>query len=227
MRLIKTLVITAIAAALLLVPAGALAKSRDRDHDRMPDKWEKKHHLNPRAKDARKDPDKDHLSNLAEYKNNTDPQKADTDDDGVDDENELADNTNPRKDDSDDDGVEDGDEVSGTVVSFENGVLTIQRAAAGGGTVAGTVNASTKIECDDHAPSASASSDDGEQGDDHGDRNDSQGDQGGDGDHGDDDNASSCTSADLKPGARVHEAKTTQASDGSTVFSKIELAPAG
>ena len=55
MKIFKALITLAIAAALLVVPAGVLAKSRDRDHDRMPDKWEKKHHLNVHAKDARKD----------------------------------------------------------------------------------------------------------------------------------------------------------------------------
>src|SRR5690242_13447336 len=98
MRLIKTLSAIAVAAALLVVPAGALAK-RDRDHDRMPDKWEKKHHLNVHVNDARKDPDRDGLSNLSEFRHHTDPQKADTDDDGIGDENELRDGTDPHHDD--------------------------------------------------------------------------------------------------------------------------------
>src|SRR5215217_8695086 len=134
MRLFKALITVAIAAALLVVPAGALAKSRDRDHDRMPDKWEKKHHLNVHAKDARKDPDRDHLSNLSEFRHHTDPRKADTDDDRIRDDDELRDDDN-----------RDDDER--------------------------------------------------------------------------------CTSADLKPGARVHEAKIAKAADGSTVFTKIELVP--
>src|SRR4051794_28873793 len=126
MRLLKTFIAAAIMAALFVLPAAALAKGRDRDHDRMPDKWEKRHHLNTHARDARKDPDKDGLANLSEFRHHTDPQKADADDDGVDDRNEIEDETNPGRDDSDDDGVEDADEVSGTVVSFQNGVLTIQ-----------------------------------------------------------------------------------------------------
>src|SRR4051794_24975825 len=170
MKPIKAVLIAAITAALLVVPAAALAKRGDRDHDRMSDKWERKHHLNPRAKDARKDPDKDHLSNLSEFRHHTDPRDADTDDDGVDDGNEVRDHTSPRHDDSDDDGVEDGDELSGTIVSFENGVLTIQRAAEGAGTVSGTVNDQTVIDCDDDdAPAATTSrdgSDDGSSGSD-------------------------------------------------------------
>jgi hypothetical protein len=228
MRLVKGLIATAIAASLLVIPAGALAKSRDRDHDRMPDKWEKKHHLNVHANDARKDADRDHLSNLSEFRHGTDPQSADTDDDGVNDENELEDNTNPSKADSDDDGVEDGDEISGTVVSFENNVLTIQLPGDGAGTVSGTVNPSTVIECDDDssAPSATASHDGSDDsGSDDGSSDDGPNHDAGD-DHGDDATEHSCTSADLKSGARIHEAKIAKATDGSTVFTKIELVPA-
>src|SRR4051812_522337 len=160
MRLIKWLTTAAIAGALLVIPAAGLAKGRDRDHDRMPDKWEKKHHLNVHANDARKDPDGDHLSNLSEFRHHTDPQKADTDDDGIDDNDELRDDTNPRRDDSDDDGVEDRDEISGSIVSFENNLLTLQRPGEGAGTVSGTVNDATVGDCDDDgAPPATASHD--------------------------------------------------------------------
>src|SRR4051794_20605087 len=149
MRIIKGLIAAAIAASLLVIPAGALAKSRDRDHDRMPDKWEKKHHLNTHANDARKDPDRDQLSNLSEFRHHTDPRKADTDNDGIKDGDELRDDTNPRKDDSNDDGVKDADEISGTIVSFQNNVLTIQLAGVGGGKVSGTVDNAARVECDD------------------------------------------------------------------------------
>lgn len=249
MRIIKGLITAAIATSLLVLPAGALAKRHDRDHDRMPDKWEKRHHLNVHANDARRDPDKDHLSNLSEFRHHTDPQNADTDDDGVKDDDELRDDTDPRRDDSDDDGVGDADEISGTVVLFENGVLTIQLPGDGAGTVAGTVNDATVVECDDgddaqHTATASddgsddnsgtGSGDDDREGNDdrEGDDNsgpgstssgpgsgDDQADDDGDDDH-------RCTSADLKSGARVHEAKLTKATDGSTVFTKIELVPA-
>src|SRR3954447_17400647 len=253
MRLIKGLITAALAISLLALPAAALAKRGDRDHDRMADKWEKKHHLNVHANDARKDPDRDHLSNLSEFRHHTDPRKADTDDDNVRDDDELRDDTNPRRDDSDDDGVDDGDEISGTIVSFANGVLTIQRSGVGAGTTVGTVNSSTAVECDDDdddAPSATAShdgsddnsgpgsdssgsddnsgpgsdssgSDDGaddDAGDDRGDDDDN--------DDNDDNDEANCTTADLKPGARVHEAKLAMATDGSMVFTKIELVPA-
>jgi hypothetical protein len=252
MRIIKTLIVTAFAAALLVVPAGALASKRDRDHDRMADKWEHANHLNTRANDARKDPDHDGLSNLAEFRHGTNPRAADTDRDGINDGTEVRDDMNPRSDDSDNDGVRDGDEVSGTITSFENGVLTIQLAGTGAGTVSGTVDDMTRIECDDDAaPTATTSSDgsgdnSGPGSDDHsgsgsGDNTTSSGTGSDDGaaapGAGDDDGANqgadddqsednTCTTADLKPGARVHEAKLTTAMDGSSSFTKIELVPA-
>jgi len=229
MRIIKGLITVAIAASLLALPAGALAKRHDRDHDRMADKWEKRHHLNTHANDARHDPDKDDLSNLSEFRHHTDPQKADTDDDGVKDDDELRDDTNPRRDDSDDDGVGDADEISGSVVSFESGVLTIQLPGDGAGTVAGTVNDATVVECDDDddAQRTATASDDGSD-DNSGPGSTSSG-PGSDDDQGDDNDDQNedrrCTTADLKPGARVHEAKLMKATDGSTVFTKIELVP--
>jgi hypothetical protein len=251
MRLIKGLITAAIAMALFAMPAAALAKRGDRNHDRIPDKWEKRHHLSTRANVARRDPDKDGLNTLGEFRHGTDPRDADTDDDQVKDGNEVDDHTNPRRDDSDDDGVDDGDEVSGTIVSFTNGVLTIQLAREGAGTVSGTVNDATRIECDDandDAPTATASHDgDGEDsgsGDDDGDNSGpgstssgpgdgtqtttttSGSDDGANHDADDDDNEHACTSANLTPGTRVHEAKTATAADGSTVFTKIELVPA-
>ncbi|HYZ29123.1 MAG TPA: hypothetical protein VE570_08730 [Thermoleophilaceae bacterium] len=203
MRLIKGLLAAAITAALLVLPAGALAKSRDRDHDRMPDKWEKRHHLNVRANDARKDPDHDHLSNLAEFQRQTDPRDADTDDDGIDDENEVA----------------------GTVVSFANNVLTIQLRGTGAGTVSGTVTDATEIECesdneDDDTPTASASHDGS-------DDNSGTGSQsnGGD-DEGDNEDGGSCSTTSLTQGAVVREAEFGTATDGSTVFKEIKFEPA-
>src|SRR5436190_1313615 len=192
MRLIKWLTTAAIAGALLVIPAAALAKGRDRDHDRMADKWEKRHHLNVHANDARKDPDRDGLSNLSEFRHHTDPQAADTDNDGMDDGDEVRDDTNPREDDA--------DEVSGTIVSFDNGVLTIQPPGDGSAPVSGTVNDQTRVECDDDAPAASMSRDgsDDDSGDHSGPGDDDSGDHSGPGDGDDDANEPNCSSADLK-----------------------------
>ncbi|MCW2999949.1 MAG: hypothetical protein JWN65_3498 [Solirubrobacterales bacterium] len=196
--------------AALSLPTGAsAAKFKDRDHDRMPDKWEVAHKLNPKKSDARKDADKDGLKNLAEYRAHTNPRDADTDDDGL----------------------KDGREQAGTIASFQNGVLTLT--LFDGSTLIATVNDRTKVECADAAPAPTPTAaatrsrhdagDDDDQDDDHGDRRhddgDDQNDDHGD-DHGDDENA--CGAADLKAGARVDEADVSVTSAGR-VFTKIEL----
>jgi hypothetical protein len=123
------LCVLALAAVLLLaLPAAASAKrhherTRDRNHDGLPDKWERHHHLSTKARGVGKaDPDRDGLNNRGEFRSRTNPRRADSDGDGVGDANEDADRdgvdngnecrerTNPRRRDSDGDGVRDGAE---------------------------------------------------------------------------------------------------------------------
>jgi mannan endo-1,4-beta-mannosidase len=116
------LVIVALASALVVAPGGAPARTRDRDHDRMPDRWERAQGLRVGAKDGRADPDRDGLSNLGEYRSRTKPKTSDTDHDcvadvnedpdrdKVDNGNELDERTRPRDADSDNDRVRDGRE---------------------------------------------------------------------------------------------------------------------
>jgi hypothetical protein len=222
-RLSMTLFALALGAlALLAVPS--LAAAKDRNHDHIPDRWEKRHHLSLGANQARLDQDRDHLRNRAEF---------------------LADD-NPRDDDSDDDGVIDGQEQAGTIASFDaqTGRLTID--LFGGGAVFGLVTEGTEIECEDHS-SASVSSDGPEAGDDNGgegevepgdddgrgeeepgdDRGDNSGpgsDNSGPGNAGADDqeNEGNCTTADLVPGAVVQEAEL-EAANGQATFEEVEL----
>ncbi len=143
-RRIPTTVLGLVALALLLVLApAASARSTDRNHDRIPDRWERAHHLSLKVNQAAKDQDADGLQNRAEYRAHTDPRDADTDDDGV----------------------EDGREDSGTVVSFVGGVLTI-KLYRNDKPVAGTVDAATELKCEGTA--AASPRDDGRdnQGDD-------------------------------------------------------------
>lgn len=230
--------------ALALLAMPSLAAAKDRNDDRIPDRWEKRHKLSLKVNQARKDQDRDHLRNRAEF---------------------LA-GTNPRLSDSDGDGTLDGDEQAGTISSFdaETGHLAID--LFGTDTIAGFVTESTEIKCEDNGFSASASSegsgegetepgDDGspseeEPGDDNGGEGDGDnsgpgsGDESGDdnsgpsdnsgpgsessgpghdgdGEHGDDDDRI-CTTAELVPGAVVEEAEL-KLENGKAVFREVEL----
>src|SRR3954471_21963596 len=147
MRLARRLTTCAAAAlgalALLALPGAAAAK--DGNHDRIPDRWEKRHHLSTAVNQAQRDQDRDHLRNRAEF---------------------LA-GDNPRDRDSDDDGVMDGQEKAGTIASFdaESGKLVIT--LFGGETISGLVIEGTEIKCEDSS-GASASSEGSEVGDDNG-----------------------------------------------------------
>lgn len=197
--------------AMLAVPSIAAAKQRDRNHDGIPDRWEKRHHLSTKVNQARRDQDRDHLRNRAEF---------------------MA-GTNPHNVDSDGNGVPDGEENAGTIASFDaaSGRLVIN--VFNGDTMSSLVTEETEIECRGQKDSETAatdskdgeeSSDDEQQGEEPGD-DDGQDGPGDDQDEsGDDDGqASNCTTADLKAGAVVHEAEL-EIEDGSAVFEKVELA---
>jgi hypothetical protein len=220
-RLGMTLFALALGALALLAMPG-LAAAKDRNHDRIPDRWEQRHHLSLTVNQARHDQDGDHLRNRGEF---------------------LA-GDNPRDRDSDDDGVMDGNEQAGTIASFdsESGRLVID--LFGGDTVSGLVTEGTEIECEDHS-SASTSSEaepgddmggegEVEPGDDHGGEEPGD-DRGGDnsgpgsensgpghGDESDDDADRVCTTAELVPGAVVEEAEL-KVSNGQAVFEEVEL----
>ena len=49
----------------------------------MPDKWDKRYHLNVKKDDSRRDRDRDGLSNYGEYRAHTNPRKKDSDHDGI------------------------------------------------------------------------------------------------------------------------------------------------
>ena len=65
--------------AMLSVPSIAAAKQRDRNHDGIPDRWEKRHRLSLRDNQARRDQDRDRLRNRAEFLAGTNPRNADSD----------------------------------------------------------------------------------------------------------------------------------------------------
>jgi hypothetical protein len=222
------------------VPGAAMAKSRDRDHDKLPDKWEKKFHLSTHKKSAKGNPDRDGLNNLGEFRSRTSPRDKDSDNDGirdgVDDTDhdgigngeELREHTNPCDRDSDDDGIGDAEETIGTVASFTEdspgsgtGTLTIN--LNGGGTLTGRVDQTTEIEC--RAPEhAGVHERDG------GNSGPGGGDNSGPGSGGEDnsgpgsggDERRACSTADLTAGTPVHEAEFHRSGDGN-VFEEVKL----
>jgi hypothetical protein len=232
MKLARRLTTCAAAAlgalALLALPGAAAAK--DHNHDRIPDRWEKRHHLSTAVNQARRDQDRDHLRNRAEF---------------------LA-GDNPRNADSDGDGIPDGEENAGKIVSFDaaTGKLTI--ALFNGDSISGTVNESTRIKCEDeHAPEAAMASrgeeepgDDNGEGEEPGDGNGGEvaGDNSGPGNNGEDNSGpgssgsgrgpsghddngtgANCTTADLVAGATVEEAEL-ELGNGAATFDEVELA---
>jgi hypothetical protein len=216
-RTIRTFLLLASAcASVLAFPASGMARSHgDRNGDRIPDRWERAHHLSLKVNQARRDQDHDGLRNKAEFMAGDNPRDADTDNDGT----------------------EDGQEKAGQVVSFTGGVLIVH--LFNGDDVKGTVDGNTEFECTP-APTTTAmtttarAADDGngsDQGDDNGGSGDHHG-QGGDqhgqgGDQGDDnvneDQAQAgCDATKLTAGAVVSEAGLKATASG-LVFEKIEL----
>jgi hypothetical protein len=191
MRFTKTLPLAV--AALLVLPGAALAK--DRNHDGLPDGWEKAHHLSLKVKQANRDQDNDGLRNRGEFRAGT----------------------NPRRADSDSDGIKDGEENAGKVTSFDNGVLTI--ALFDGSTLTGTVDNGTKVKCegadddqgDDHGGDRARAARHG--------GDDDNGDDDGPNDNADE-HATGCT---IAAGDLVQEADVKATSSGK-VFEEVELA---
>jgi hypothetical protein len=202
LRAIKLSLVAAVGLiALLALPS--LASARDRNHDRIPDRWEKRHHLSLHVNQARRDQDRDQLGNRGEFRAHM----------------------NPRDDDSDNDGTEDGDENAGTIDMFDDGVLTIS--LFGGGSVSGQVTDRTEIECEGQDENEAEGGDDRRgdvagrhQGGDNSGPSDNSGP--GNGDDNDEDENADCTTADLTAGTVVREADL-RVGDGQAVFEEVEL----
>jgi hypothetical protein len=172
----------------------------DRNHNGMPDRWERRHHVHK----ASADPDRDGVTNLGEFHNATNPRDADSDDDGIKDGD----------DDANDDGIDDGDEQSGVIDSFVGTTLTVK--LVNGDTLKGTVSDSTEIECE--GTTAATTRDDG--GDDES-GDDNNNDQGDDNDDQGEDEAN-CGKDALTAGTIVREAELRLTASGA-IFHEIEL----
>jgi hypothetical protein len=191
-------------AGILVLALPAAASAKDRNHDKIPDRWEKHYNLSLKVNQAHRNQDGDKLNNRQEFRSGTDPRDADTDDDGV----------------------QDG-ENGGIIKSFDSGTGTLViDLADGSGTLTAQVTADTQIECEhgdgtpgDGGDSSKVSRHDGSGGSDDGD------DDGGDGgDPGDPGDQGGCTVDDLVQGAAVSEAEL---SDDGTTFTEIKLGTEG
>src|SRR5262245_21800848 len=123
----QTVVLAVAAAAIaLLVALPGSAMAKDRNNDRIPDRWERHHGLSLSGKQSHRDPERDKLVNRKEFVAGMDPHDGD----------------------SDGDGVKDGDEGAGTIASFDadTGRLVINDLV--GGSVSALVTDETEIECD-------------------------------------------------------------------------------
>lgn len=206
----------ALAALLVLgLVAAGPASAKDRNHDNIPDRWEKRHNLSLKVNQAKRDQDRDQLNNRGEFKTGSDP----------------------RDDDTDDDGVEDGDEDGGVISSFDGTTLTID--LANGGSITGIVDEDTEIKCgdecdhdgDDSGPgdNSGPSEHSGSRHRDHGDDDpadedeDNSDDDSSEDSDSDDSEEGDCSVADLAVGVAVHEAEI-RVGNGEAVFEEIELA---
>ena len=218
------------ALALLIAAFAGTAVAKDRNHDQIPDKWEKRYHLSLKVDQANKDQDHDTVGNLDEFQDGTSPRDPDSDNDGVldgNDEQEGVDDqgdnegANEPDDQGDDNDQGENEDNAGVIASFEGGVLTIN--LDGGGQVSGVVDSNTEIECQ--------TADESEVGDDSGpgfESDSNEIDEPGDGEtgSGDDDTPDdveepgedTCTTDDLTPGTTVQEADL----EGGT-FREVEL----
>jgi hypothetical protein len=197
----KRLVLALTVIGSLLFAAGASASGGDRNGDRIPDRWEKRHSLSLEVNQARRDQDRDGLKNRGEWRAKTDPRAADSDDDGID----------------------DADENAGTVTAYADGVLTITL-FAGGEALTAAVTDETDIQCGCDDRSSAVKSDDPGDDDEHGDRDDDEHGDRDDERHGGwhDDDGSDCDADALAVGALVEEADLKVTADGK-VWDEIEL----
>jgi hypothetical protein len=209
LRILGALVAAAVGLLVVVLPGSAAA--RDRNHDKIPDRWERHHQLSLHKNQARRDQDRDKLKNRQEFRARTDPRDGD----------------------SDDDGTTDGQENAGTIASFDGTTLTIN--LFNGTAVSGLVTDDTEIKCEgpgDDDDQGDDPGDDDNSGPGGGDDDvttraamtTSDDDPGDDDNGGDDDNneGDQCTTADLAPDTVVKEADLELA-NGQATFEEVEL----
>jgi hypothetical protein len=210
-RSLRGLLVVAAALVAMLVLAGT-ASARDRNHDHIPDKWEKHFHLSLRVNQARRDQDHDGVKNLAEFRHGTNPRRANSSDSGR--------------------------ENAGTIVSFDaaTGLLTIQLAGSEE-TISGQVTEETEIECgcghhaeegEEEVISLAARGTTvrhegrGESGEEGGSEESGSDDESSEEENEDGPEHSGCSAEDLVAGATVKAARL-ETIEGVATFTKVEL----
>jgi hypothetical protein len=238
------LVITLVAATAALVMPSAAAAARDRDHDGLPDRWERRHHLSTKRNSANTDLDRDGVDNRNEHRERTKPRDRDSDDDrlldGLEDRDrdglanaaEDLSGNDPRDADTDDDGLGDGAEHVGVIASVDGLAVTIQLAT--GASVTGLVTEDTDLLCSteveleaEHDPTgrrARATSGDGDLPDesDDGEDEDEVDDEDELDDEGELEDEYACPPDALAPGTPVHQAELSLTQAG-VVLDELEL----
>jgi hypothetical protein len=192
--------IAGLAAVALALAIPTVASAKDRNHDRIPDRWERSHRLSLKVNQAKRDQDRDGLKNRQEWRARMDPRDAD----------------------SDDDGIEDGDEGAGRIASFDPGTGELTINVMNGGSVTGLVTDATEVKCDDGDDHGDEDGDSG--GHDHG-HDDRAARSDGQTEPGDDhecDDETPCTVDDLAPGTTVQEA-SLEIEGGTATWEEIEL----
>jgi hypothetical protein len=225
-------VLAAAVLALFVISLPGIASAKDRNKDKIPDRWERSHKLSLKRDQRKLDQDKDGLRNRGEWRAGT----------------------NPRDKDSDNDGVSDLKEKAGVISAYDadTGDLTITLYS--GGELTGSVTDQTRVRCeseDTSDDSSDDSSDDGtgddsgdesgetersrggpgsgreaedDSGDDSGDQSEDESgdDQGGHPGRGGEGCGGDCSVEDLAKGVEVTEAVVKYTASGK-VFKELEI----
>ena len=214
--------------ALVAVSLPGAASAKDRNHDKLPDKWEKANKLSLKKDQRKLDQDRDGLKNRGEFRSGT----------------------NPRDKDSDDDGVTDKKEKAGIISAYDADAGTLTISLYAGGELSGSVTDDTRVKCEDDSSGDDDGTEDQGPGDAttsrHGDGDnsgpgnsedesgDDSSDDGSDdvGEHedghhgrGDGDCAGDCSLEDLAVDVEITEAEVKYTADGA-VFKELEIAKA-
>jgi hypothetical protein len=179
-----TAVLALLVMTMFVITAQASAAPKDRNHNGIPDSWEKKNDLSTKKDQGNRDADSDGVRNRCEFQGKTDPNNADSDGNGVADGDE----------DTDGDGATNRAESNlrsncgranshlqirrATVTSFADDTLVLT--VRGGGTVTAPVSSTLKCALKDRSASTAAKGK----------------------------KPAGCTSVDLVAGTKVHNART-------------------